>query len=159
LSRKNRWFPQVRPSAWGCAGRHRRSTCGLSLHTRPNCKQEVCKVRPESPQRADFSAESTQEISRKRRLSLVESAGPLASQWAAKRPRRLFPRRRGRFVSSVAARRRPAGRLRTRFEVNRRSPLGCRVQPRESESNRGGYFAARNATLRFKATPAAGWNE
>jgi hypothetical protein len=42
--------------------------------------------------------------------------------------------------------------------MNSALSLGCRVQPRESESN-GGYFAARNATLRLKATPAAGWNE
>src|SRR5436190_4006320 len=36
---KNRSSRQVRPSAWECAGRHRRSTCGFSLHPRPNCKQ------------------------------------------------------------------------------------------------------------------------
>ena len=36
--------------------------------------------------------------------------------------------------------------------------LGCRVQPRESESN-GSYFAGRKATWSSKATPATGWNE
>ena len=36
--------------------------------------------------------------------------------------------------------------------------LGCRVQPRESESN-SSYFAGRNATWSSKATPASGWNE
>jgi hypothetical protein len=48
--------------------------------------------------------------------------------------------------------------VRTRIEMNPTLPLGCRVQPRESESN-SSYFAGRNATWSTKATPATGWNE
>ncbi len=36
--------------------------------------------------------------------------------------------------------------------------LGCRVQPRENESN-ASYLAGRKATWSSKATPGAGWNE
>ena len=91
---------QVRPSAWGCAGRLRRSTCGLSLHMRPYCKQGACKTGTKTSQRAPLAGCSTQEIDLKERLSSAESAGPLASRKAAKRSRRLLTRRRGRKSSS-----------------------------------------------------------
>jgi hypothetical protein len=93
-------FPQVRPSAGELRGRHRRSTYGMFLHPRLDCKQLARKSEPETSQRASFIGCSTQEISRTgnygERVRRVRSPA-----WkAAKQSRRLFSRRRGPGSSS-----------------------------------------------------------
>jgi hypothetical protein len=85
------WRPiSVLPTG-GLRGR-RRSQHELFPHPRPNCKQLARKIGTETSQRADFYGGSTQETRPEGRASIVwaESAGPLASQKVAKRPRRLL---------------------------------------------------------------------
>jgi hypothetical protein len=88
----------------GVARTARRSTCGLSPHTRPDCKQFACKIGQKTSQRAPFTWLLDAGNPVGRGLWLEESpAGALASRRPPKQSRRLFSRRRCRVVSSVAA--------------------------------------------------------
>jgi hypothetical protein len=73
------------PTTLGAAAEGRTSCTSLSavLHKSANRKRGVCKIGKKTLQRALFSGYSTQGINRQGRLSLAESAVPLASQWAA----------------------------------------------------------------------------
>ena len=95
-------FRQVRPSAWGL----RRtappqyvwivSPCASKLQT--GCLQS----RSKDSAKSGFFRLLDARIQPEGHLSSVEPAGALASQWAAKRPRRFFSRRLVLAVSSVA---------------------------------------------------------
>ena len=97
--RKNRVFLPNPSFRQGVVRTAHRSTRELSAHPRPDYKQDDCKTRPETSQIACFARARQRRKPAGLESMVAESAGPLASQKAAKRPRRLLSRRRLRASS------------------------------------------------------------